>query len=165
MSTIRDELCRFVRLFQERNGVLFDVALEQLDERFGDAVIPGLTECLKDRHPDVRYLAVQLLAAARPRSDVAVPDLIELMADEDWTVVTSTMFHLGGFGPMAAAAIPQIEAWLESPNAYIQILAATTIVKLDPSRRELLPGILDATHSDHPVARSFARDFFDGPLA
>ncbi len=165
MSTIRDELCRFVRLFQERNGVLFDVALEQLDERFGDAVIPGLTECLKDRHPDVRYLAVQLLAAARPRSDVAVSDLVALMADEDWTVVTSTMFHLGNFGPLAAAAIPQIEPWLESPNAYIQILAATTIVKLDPSRRELLPGILDATHSDHPVARSFARDFFDGPLA
>ena len=165
MTSIRDELCRFVRLFQERNGVMFDVALEQIDERFGDAVIPGLTECLKDDHPDVRYLAVQLLAAARPRSDVAVSDLIELMADEDWTVVTSTMFHLGGFGPMAAAAIPQVEPWLENPNEYLRILATTTIVKLDPSRTEFLPGIRVATLSDHPVVRSFARDFFDDPLA
>ena len=161
MTSIRDELCRFVRLFQERNGVMFVVVLEQIDERFGDDVIPGLIECLKDGHPDVRYFAVQLLAAARPRSDVAVPDLIELMADEDWTVVTSTMFHLGNFGPLAAAAIPQIEPWLESPNEYIRLLAATTIVKLDPSRTEFLPQIGDATNSDHPVVRSFARDFFD----
>jgi HEAT repeat protein len=165
MTSIRDELCRFVRLFQERKGVMFDVVLEQIDERFGDDVIPGLIECLKDDHPDVRYLAVQLLAAARPRSDVAVPDLIELMADEDSTVVTSTMFHIGSFGELAAVAIPQIEPWLENPNEYLRVLAATTIVKLDPSRTEFLPGILDATHSDHPVARSFARDFFDGPLA
>lgn len=159
MTSVRDELCRFVRLFQERQGVLFDVALEQIDERFGDDVIPGLTECLKDNHPDVRYLAVNLLAAARPRSNVAVPDLIELMADEDWTVVTSTMFHLGGFGPLAAAAIPQVEPWLENPNEYLRLLAATTIVRLDPSRTEFLPGIRAATLSDHPVVRSFARDF------
>ena len=165
MTSIRDELCRFVRLFHERNGVMFDVALEQIDERFGDAVIPRLTECLKDDHPDVRYLAVQLLAAARPRSNVAVPVLIELMADEDWTVVTSVMFHIGSFGPMAAAAIPQVEPWLENPNEYLRLLAATTIVKLDPSRTEFLPQIWDATRSDHPVVRSSALEFFDDPLA
>ncbi|MEK6259181.1 MAG: HEAT repeat domain-containing protein [Planctomycetota bacterium] len=162
MSDIRDELCRFVRLFQHRQGVLFDVVLERL-ERFGDALIPGLIECLKDDHPDVRYLAVQLLAAARPRSDVAVPDLIERLSDEDWTVVTSVMFHIGDFGPMAAGAIPHVEPWLGSPNNYLQVLAATTIVKLDPSRTELLPKIWDATTGDHPVARDTAREFFDEP--
>jgi HEAT repeat protein len=165
MPSIRNELCRFVRVFQERQGVLFDMVLEQIDERFGDDVIPGLIECLADGHPDVRYLAVQLLAAARPRSNVAVPDLIELMADEDWTVVTSVMFYLGGFGPLAAAAIPQVEPWLENPNEYLRVLAATTIVKLDPSRTEFLPGIRAAMLSDHSVVRSFARDFFDDPLA
>lgn len=160
MSDIRDELCRFVRLFQQRQGVLFDVVLEQL-EHFGDDLIPGLIECLKNDHPDVRYLVVQLLAAARPRSDVAVPDLIERMSDDDWTVVTSTMFHLGDFGPLAAAAIPNVEPWLESPNEYLRVLAATTIVKLDPSRTEFLPSIRAATMSDHPVARDTAREFCD----
>ena len=66
---------------------------------------------------------------------------------------------------MAAAAIPQVEPWLENPNEYLRILATTTIVKLDPSRTEFLPGIRVATLSDHPVVRSFARDFFDDPLA
>ena len=159
MTSVRDELCRFVRLFQERKGVMFDVVLEQLDERFGDDVIPGLIECLKDGHPDVRHLAVQLLAAARPRSDVAVSDLIALMADEDWTIVTSVMVHIGGFGELAAAAIPQIEPWLENPNEYLRLLSAITIIRLDPSRTEFLLGIRAATLSDHPVVRSFAREF------
>lgn len=164
MPNIRDELCRFIRLNEQEQWVGAYDGLEEL-ERFGDDLIPGLIECLEDGHPDVRHQAVQLLAAARPRSDVAVPHLIERLADEDWLIVTSTIFHLGDFGPLAAAGIPQIEPWLESPNEYLRLLAATTIVKLDPSRMEFLPGIRAATISDHPVVQSFAREFFDDPLA
>ena len=115
---------------------------------------------LSDGNPYIRHLAVKWLADARPRSDVAVPDLIERMADEDWLVVTSVILTLADFGPLAAAAIPQIEPWLESPNEYIRLLAATTIIKLDPSRTEFLPSIRAATMSDHPVVQSFAREFF-----
>jgi len=70
------------------------VALDHL-ENFGDELIPGLIECLRDGNPDVRHQAVNLLGAARPRSDVAVPDLIGILQDEDWLIATSTMFHLG----------------------------------------------------------------------
>ncbi len=164
MTSVRDELCRFIRLNEEERWVGAYDALEEL-ERFGDDLIPGLIECLADGHPDVRHQAVQLLGAVRPRSDAAVPALIERLDDEDWLIVTSVILALGDYGELAAAAIPQIEPWLENPNEYLRVLAATTIVKLDPSRTEFLPGILDATHSDHPVARSFARDFFDDPLA
>ena len=90
---------------------------------------------------------------------------IDFLLGQDWLIVTSTILHLGDFGPLAAAGIPQIEPWLESPNEYIRLLAATTIVKLDPSRTEFLPGIRAATMSDHPVVRSFAKEFFDDPLA
>jgi hypothetical protein len=45
------------------------------------------------------------------------------------------------------------------------LLAATTIIKLDPSRTEFLPMIRRATNSDHPVVQSFAKEFFDNPLA
>lgn len=164
MTTIRDELCRFVRLNEHHQGICSGDALEQL-ERFGDDLIPGLIECLVDGHPDVRHQAVQLLAAARPRSDVAVPNLIERLEDEDWLIVTSAILHLGDFGPLAAAAIPQIEPWLQSPNEYVRVMSATTIVKLDPSRTEFLSVIRNATMSDHPVVQSFAQEFFDDPLA
>jgi len=163
MTTIRDKLCRFIRLNEQEQWICSGEALEQL-ERFGDDLIPGLIECLADGHPDVRHQAVQLLAAARPRSDVAVPNLIERLEDEDWLIVTSVILHLGDFGPLAVAAIPQVERWLESPNEYIRLLAATTIIRLNPSRTEFLPGIRNATNSDHPVVRSFALDFFDDPL-
>jgi len=43
-------------------------------------------------------------------------------------------------------------------------LAATTIMKLDPERTDLLPLIWQATESDHPAVQSFARDFFDDSL-
>ena len=55
------------------------------------------------------------------------------------------MLYLGGFGPLAAAAIPQIEPWLESPNEFIRIQAATTILKLDPDRKEFLLMTWEAT--------------------
>ena len=156
---IREELCRFIRLNEQDQWVPSGDALEQL-ERFGDDLIPGLVQCLEDGHPDVRHQAVRMLGAARPRSNAAVPKLIERLADEDWLIVTSVILALGDFGPLAAAAIPQVERWLESPNEYIRLLAATTIVKLDPSRTEFLPSIREATMSDHPVVRSFAREFF-----
>lgn len=161
MTSIREELCRFIRLNEQEKRVGACDALDEL-ERFGDDLIPGLIECLSDGHPDVRNLAVELIAAARPRSDSAVPKLIERMADEDWLVVTSTIYALGDFGVLAAAAIPQIEPWLESPNECIRLQAAITILKLDPSRTEFLPLIRAATMSDHPVAQSFALEFFDG---
>jgi len=164
VSSIRDELCRFIHLNEQDQWICSGDAPEQL-EHFGDDLIPGLIECLEDGHPDVRHLAVKLLAAARPRSDTAVPKLIELLEDEDWLVVTSVILALGDFGPLASAAIPQIESWLHSPSEYLRLLATTTILKLDPSRTEFLSVIMDATNSDHPVVQSLAREFFDEPLA
>ena len=160
MPSIRDELCRFIRLNEEEQWVPSGDALEEL-ERFGDDLIPGLIECLADGHPDVRHQAVRLLAAARPRSNSAVPALIERLEDEDWLVAVAVMTNIGDFGPLAAAAIPEVTKWLESPNEYLRVLAATTIMKLDPSRTEFLPRIRAATTSDHPVARDTAREFFD----
>lgn len=160
MTRIRDELCRFIRLNEQEQRVGAYDALDEL-ERFGEGLIPGLIECLADGHPDVRNLAVELIAAARPRSDPAVPQLIERMADEDWLVVTSTIYALGDFGALAAAAIPQIEPWLESPNECIRLQAAITILKLDPSRTEFSKLIRAATRSDNPVVQSFALEFFD----
>jgi HEAT repeat protein len=161
LTTIRDELCRFIRLNEQERWEETCNALDQL-EQFGDELIPGLIECLSDGNPDVRHQAVRLLGAARPRSNLAVSDLIGMLQDEDWLIVTSTMLYLGGFGPLAATAIPQVEPWLENPNEYIRLLAATTILKLDPDRKEFLPMIWEATESDHPVVKSFARDFFGG---
>lgn len=159
MPDTRDELCRFIRLREQEQMVQHPDALDQLDEHFGDGLIPGLIECLSDGHPNIRHLSIGLLAAARPRSDVAVPALIKRLSDEDWLVQVRVMTLIGDFGPLAAGAIPFVEPWLESPNEYMRLLAAITIISLDPSRTEFLPQIRDATQSDNPVVQSFAREF------
>jgi len=69
-----------------------------------------------------------LLRAVRPRSDAAVPALIERLDDEDWLIVTSGILALGGFGKLAAAAIPQIEPWLENPNEYLRVAATFLVI-------------------------------------
>lgn len=107
LTSIREELCRFIHLNEQEQWVPSGDVLEEL-EWFGDDLIPGLIECLDDGHPDIPHQAVQLLGAARPRSDAAVPALIKRMADEDWLVVTSVNFALGDFGPVAAAAIRRL---------------------------------------------------------
>jgi HEAT repeat protein len=164
MPTIRDELCRFIRLNEQEQMLQHPDALEQLGERFGDGVIPGLIECLEDGHPDIRRLAIGLLAAARPRSDAAVPALIKRLTDEDWLVQVAVMTLIGDFGSQAVGAIPHLEPWLESPNEYLRLLSAITIISLDPCRTEFLPQIWEAANSDHPVVQSLVREFFDDPL-
>lgn len=154
MTSIREERYRFIRLNEQGKCERSLNALDQL-ERFGDDLI----ECIEDGHPVLRHQAIRLLGAARPRSDVAVPVLIERLEDENWRVVTSAIFALGDFGPLASAAIPQIEPWLDSPNEYLRLLAATTIVKLDGSRTEFLPIMRDSTQSDDLVVRDFAREY------
>ena len=162
MNNLREELVRIIRLNKER-WTPTSVVLEQLDKEFGDS-IPGLIECLTDGHPEIRHLTVQRLAVGRPRSDVAVSALVERMSDEDWLVVTTTMHVLGDFGSLAVAGMPMIEKWLESPNEFLRVLAAITIVKIDPNRTEFLPDIREAMKSDHPVAADIAREFFDGTM-
>jgi HEAT repeat protein len=154
---IRDELCRFIRMNEEEKWVPAHLALQQLEERFGNPV-PGLIECLDDGHPDVRHLAVELLGEARAES--AIPAIIGRLNDEDWLVQVAVVFHIRFFGTLAAGAIPLLEPWLESPNEYLRLLAATAIVTLDPSRTELLPGIWDARTSDNPCVRALATEFF-----
>ncbi len=77
MTSIRDELCCFIKLNKEEQWMGACDALDEL-EWFGEDLIPGLIECLSDGHPDVRHQAVHILGCARPRSDIAVPDLINL---------------------------------------------------------------------------------------
>ena len=155
---VRDELCRLIGLNEQERWVPAGEALRQLG-LVGDDLIWGLVECLGDGHPDVRRLAVELLVEARPQSKVAAPALIERLKDEDWLVQVAVLTCIGDFGPLAAEAVSLIESWLESPNEYLRLLAATAILRMDPSRAELRPVIWESLESDNRVIRDTAREF------
>ena len=157
MMNIRIELLGVIVEF-EPEWVPVDVAQTRLKD-CGDALIPGLIDCLADYDWSVRHLAINLLAANRPRSDVAVSHIIHRVADENRLVRAIAIERLHDFGSLAVQAIPHLEEMLDRENEYLWIIAVTLIVRLDPSRTDLLAGIRAAAESDHPVVKEIARKF------
>lgn len=125
----------------------------------GDDLIPGLIDCLADYDWCVRHLAINLLAENRPPSDVAVPHIIQRVTDENRLVRAIAIERLHKFGSLALAAIPHLEERLDREDEYLWIIAVTLIVRLDPSRTDLVAGIHDAAKSDHPMVKQVARKF------
>jgi hypothetical protein len=98
MTSIRDALCHFIRLNDQGNWVPPCIAFQELEERFPQSLIPGLIECLDDGHPDVRRLAVELVAGARAKT--AIPALIERLDGDDCEVQVAVIFYIRFFGPV-----------------------------------------------------------------
>ena len=159
MNKIRNELLRLVRLCEEPNQILDDIALQQL-EHYGDDLIPGLIACLTDSDSGVRCWAVNLLGEMRPRPRVALPFLIERLADEDPLVLETTIYQIMKMGPMAAAAIPYLESWLDGDDEHQRVHASIIIQSLDPNRTELVTNIGEGLTSDDFFVRCLARGYF-----
>ncbi len=157
MKNIRVELLDLLVEFEPK-WVPVEAAQTRL-KNCGDALIPGLIDCLTDYDWCVRHLAINLLAANRPRSDVAVSHIIQRVADENRLVRAIAIESLHDFGSLAVQAIPHLEEMLDREDDYLWIIAVTLIVKLDPSRTDLLEGIRAAAKSDHPVVKEVARKF------
>lgn len=135
---------------------------------FGAELIPGLVMCLSDTDPELRRIAMEVLAEFRPDSDFIIPKIVESLGDENMFVRHSA-YHLLNweFGPMTKHAIPLLETWLESECEYEKIFALTGIVRADPTRTELLSDIWDSTQSDNPLVREIALEYYgveDDPL-
>ena len=165
MTTIRDELVRYINLNYDYVGVSTEFALQEL-QTFGDSLIPGLIDCLTDDDFDVRKLAVDLLCEIRPLPNEAVPALIERLTDENWVVRAAVLVSIADFGPIAAGAIPFLEPWLVLKpwpgvdHEFLRVVILCAIVALDPDRTELLPDIREALSSDNPMVQERAQEFF-----
>jgi len=155
---IRAEVCRFVELNEKEVQVFPIEGLDDLQQQFGDRLIPGLIECLNDGHPEIRQFVVALLCLARDES--AIPALIERFDDDDCRVVEILLRIFRLFGPAGAGAIPKLEPWLDSPNECLRLQAAIAIVALDPSRSDMKARIWEATTSEDRAARNMARLHF-----
>ncbi len=159
MTSIRDQLIRLIALNHAEQWVPHHVALEQL-EHFGDRLIPGLIDCLTDTDAEIRQLAVELLGHAQ--ADSAVEAIIERLNDEDRLVQVAAIYALAEFGPLAVAAVPKLEPWLFDSDEYLRLLAATAIIRIDPSRTDqLMPMVFAGAKSGDAPLRDMAHEFID----
>ena len=160
MTEIRQELLNLIARNNAEQWVPEHIASQQLLDRHGDRLIPGLIECLGDDKADVRRLAISLLDEAGPAVTPALPAIIQKIADPDRIVRVAAVHCLEKFGPQAAEAVPLLQPWLQDGHEYIRLLAAITILKIDRTmQRELMPLIEAARASKNPMVQGMADEF------
>lgn len=159
---IRQELHRLIALNNAEKWVPEHIAVEQLLNRHGDLLVPGLIECLGDDDAEVRRLAVNLLDETGLRAASVMPAVIQKIADPDRLVRVAAAHCLEKFGPHAVGAVPLLLPWLQDDHEYIRLLAAVVIIRLDPTMRdELMPIVRSASASAHPMVQGFADEFLN----
>lgn len=162
MTEIRQELLNLIALNSAEQWVPEHIAYQQVFDRHGDRLIPGLIECLSDDDAEVRRLAVNLLDEAGPAATPALPAVIQKIADPDRLVRVAAAHCLEKFGPLAVDAVPLLLPWLQNDHEYIRLLAAITILKIDQTMRgELMPLIEAATTSTNPMMQGLAEEFLN----
>lgn len=159
MGSVAESLESFVLLMCEEQWIPTQTMLQMVERDHIDA-IQGLTDCLSHHDAEVRRLAIDLLCEAIPRSQAAVPCLIERLQDEDRLVRIAVLTSIADFGPCAVGAIPLLEPWLDDEHEFLRALARIAIATLDPDRTELIPCIKGALHSEISTVRIVARQFF-----
>lgn len=144
--------------------------------RMGPAAAPAtpqLVQLIEDKNPNVAHAAVLALAAIGPPAKEAVPALTQALqqhrdADAD---ATDYAFALGSIGPDAAAAAPQLEMLLKSPDANLGLISAWSLARIQPKSAPVaaktLPLLVAGLSSPSPAARQAAAEALAslGPLA
>lgn len=98
-----------------------------------DYSVPGLTKALKDKDPDVRYIAAHNLGKYGAEAREAVPALIEALKDEDPYVRMGVAYALAGIGPDATEAIPALAEAFKDDDKRVREAAAYAVKQIqDP---------------------------------
>ena len=129
-----------------------------------DKVIPALTHVLlNDEFEHIRFDALDTLGSIEPPAVSAIPALIEALRREDMGVALINHSQdrslrrvlielLGEMGPAAAEAIPALTEVFRSGKWYLRNDAALSILKIDPSMRNIVKEELIETRAVWPLA-------------
>lgn len=126
--------------------------------------IPLLVALLGDNDPEMRLFAIDLLGEFGP--DVrTLPALIAALEDDDPLVRIWAVEQVVKFGAKAKAAIPFLEKRLLPDQSmpphrqeWFRVTAADAIVRIDPSRTDVLQVLFDALESRNPLCQSVAAE-------
>lgn len=138
--------------------------------RLGAASVPSLVKAVED--PDRRLIAFEVLGSLGSLAKDAVTILAQLLSDPDTTVRSDAAFALGGIGPDAAAAVPELKELLDSTveafghgeavdegqanddgqtHRPVLFTVAYALGRIGPAARDALPTLEKLAQSDHPL--------------
>ena len=118
--------------------------------------IRGLIAALADSDPNLRLMAVEILAELDP-IDASLPALITALEDPDRIVRIAAVEPVVRFREKACVAIPILESWLTDEREYVRIAAARAIGMIDANKiPEITPVLLDGLKSETSIDRANA---------
>ncbi len=160
MTDIRRELERLIALNHAEQWVPDHESFQQLLQRHGERIIPGLIECLNDVDTEIRLLATGLLEEAGKLAEPAVLALTERLSDEDRNVVVRAMFSLKRLSQFARSAIPALKVVMgDTTERYLQIVAAGSLAKIAPEDSSVIPVLIAALDDPIAIHRAAACEF------
>jgi hypothetical protein len=110
--------------------------------------ISGLIGALNDQSPMVRFFSAEALGYAGPEAEPAIPALILLLNDPksavriDDDIRPTASKALGEIGPKAKAALPALRNLLTNNDAYLRIVTAVAIWRIDGDVTNTLPVLI-----------------------
>ncbi len=101
-----------------------------------EEAVSTLVECLKHSDQGVQWVAAFALRnAVSPRTTFVVDQLRQVLATDDLKLRRMVFLTLAEFGPAAAAAIPDLEAALDSDDAAMREVARASLECIAPDRK------------------------------
>jgi len=116
-----------------------------------------LAEALADPEPDVRELAAAGLAEFGPDAQIALPELIKAVQDENPVVRRRAVRAIGFIGPAAADdSLASLIAATEDDDEGVALQAAATIGELGPAAAPAIPALMSAIWTGDVRRRAIA---------
>lgn len=117
-------------------------------QKYGNDLLPTLIDSLSDPDVAVRQVAMRLLWEMDTDDEAVLPAMLRAVEDSNKRIRHDAAGFVTRFGQKAKAAIQILEGWIDSGDEMSRILAAGSILKIDPSPSgDLLPVLIDALGS------------------
>jgi HEAT repeat protein len=142
------------RILLEGDPAVIAPALETFAE-FAEEGVPKLREFLKK--PKIGYWGAVLAADIGPAAAAAVPELTDLLDEQETEVRIQTLIALGEIGPESAPAVAAIVKLLESDEVMgTHYAAAFALGKIGKASDEVNHALVEAARGDDPMLKTLS---------
>jgi HEAT repeat protein len=114
-----------------------------------ESFVARLIDCLEDHSEGVRFMSAVALAELAPESNVAIPSLLDAIADDEHAVHEGVIAALGCMGTPAASAVPRLVRLLEQDEHWeCRRSAVAALAMIGADGHHSIPALVDSLDDD-----------------
>jgi HEAT repeat protein len=123
----------------------------------GKDAVPSLIVCLTNKNPRVRASAAVALNRLWQFAELAAPQLIENLRDDNIDVVMATMRSLGGIVKEPTPVLPILIEYVGHTNETVQRVAMEALLGYREKAKSASPAVIRAMSDKNPLVRKQAK--------